>query len=73
MSMAIASDDTLTKSARALGRKGGRVRWQDSTETEKREFSRMMLSKRWPDAFAKQQELEAEREASHKRNRRGQQ
>ena len=72
MSMAIASDDTLAKSARALGRKGGRIRWLNSTEIEKREFSRMMLAKRWPEAFAREKELEAEREASRERNRGGQ-
>jgi len=72
VNMATASDDTLTKAARALGRKGGRVRWHDSTEAEKREFSRMMLAKRWPEAFAREKELEAEREASRERNRGGQ-
>jgi hypothetical protein len=68
MSMAIANEETLERAARTLGRVGGRARWGNMTEQEKSDFGRMRAAKRWP-SFAKELELEAEREASLKRNR----
>jgi len=68
MSMAIANEETLERAARTLGRVGARTRWQNTTEEERIEFAKMLAAKRWP-SFARELELEAEREASLKRNR----